>query len=70
MAQWRVAQLQLLGPIPDISSEGMVRYSWFYDHFIDRQPATADEIAQYARGFLMYLLGTTLFANRENTVGL
>lgn len=48
----------------------MVRYNWFYDHFIDRQPATADEVAQYARGFLMYLLGTTLFANRENTMGI
>ncbi|XP_028071389.1 protein MAINTENANCE OF MERISTEMS-like [Camellia sinensis] len=70
MAQWRAAQLQLLGAIPDINRQGMVRYSWFYDHFIDIQPATVDEIAQYARGFLMYLLSTTLFANRENTVGI
>ncbi|KAL7254874.1 hypothetical protein ACSBR1_009095 [Camellia fascicularis] len=70
MAQWRAAQLQLLGAIPDISSQGMVRYSWFYDHFIDNQPATADEIAQYAHGFLMYLLGTTLFANKKNTMGI
>ncbi|KAL7207922.1 hypothetical protein ACSBR1_029802 [Camellia fascicularis] len=35
MAQWRAAQLQLLGAVPDINSQGMVHYSWFYDHFID-----------------------------------
>ncbi|KAL7169690.1 hypothetical protein ACSBR2_034675 [Camellia fascicularis] len=70
MAQWRAAQLQLLRAISDINSQGMVCYSWFYDHFIDTQLATTDEVAQYARGFLMYLLGTTLFANRENTMGI
>ncbi|GMP73882.1 hypothetical protein CsSME_00031481 [Camellia sinensis var. sinensis] len=34
------------------------------------EPGTPDEAAQYARGFLMFLFGTTLFANRGNTVGL
>ncbi|KAI8018339.1 Protein MAIN-LIKE 2, partial [Camellia lanceoleosa] len=31
---------------------------------------TIEEIEQYARGFLMFLLGTTLFSDRRNTVGL
>ncbi|KAI7979642.1 Protein MAINTENANCE OF MERISTEMS, partial [Camellia lanceoleosa] len=70
MTQWKDAQLQLLGAIPDTTSRGMVRYSWFYDHFFGTQPVTVNEVAQYTRGFLTYLFGTTLFANRENTVRL
>ncbi|KAL7163962.1 hypothetical protein ACSBR2_039965 [Camellia fascicularis] len=31
---------------------------------------TQAEIEQYTRGFLIYLLGTTLFVNKWNTVGL
>jgi len=34
------------------------------------EPGTPEEAAQYARGFLMFLFGTTLFADRGNTVGL
>ncbi|GMP99379.1 hypothetical protein CsSME_00046867 [Camellia sinensis var. sinensis] len=34
------------------------------------EPGTPDKAAQYARGFLMFLFGTTLFADRGNTVGL
>ena len=33
-------------------------------------PETLEEIEQYAQGFLMFLLGTTLFSDRGNTVGL
>lgn len=33
-------------------------------------PETPEEVAQYTRGFLMFLFGTTLFADRGNTVGL
>ncbi|GMP48375.1 hypothetical protein CsSME_00015748 [Camellia sinensis var. sinensis] len=33
-------------------------------------PETIEEIEQYARGFLMFLLGTTLFSDRGNIVGL
>lgn len=70
MTQWRDAQLQLLEAIPNTTSHGMVRYSWFLEHCSGTQPATANEVAQYTRGFLIYLLDTTLFANRENIVGL
>ncbi|KAL7229444.1 hypothetical protein ACSBR2_008036 [Camellia fascicularis] len=70
MTQWRAAQLQLLGAIPDTTSHGVVRYNWFLEHFFSTQPTYAEKIAQYTRGFLMYLFGATLFANRENTVGL
>ncbi|KAL7250487.1 hypothetical protein ACSBR1_012490 [Camellia fascicularis] len=48
----------------------MVRYSWFFDHFFDFQLVIPDEVTQYTRSFLIYLFDTTLFANRENTVGL
>ncbi|KAI7999776.1 Protein MAINTENANCE OF MERISTEMS, partial [Camellia lanceoleosa] len=34
------------------------------------EPETPEEAVQYACGFLMFLFGTTLFANRGNTVGL
>lgn len=33
-------------------------------------PETVEKIEHYARGFLMFLFDTTLFANRANTVGL
>ncbi|KAF5933096.1 hypothetical protein HYC85_029267 [Camellia sinensis] len=33
-------------------------------------PETPEETEQYARGFLMFLFGTSLFADRGNTVGL
>ncbi|KAL7254080.1 hypothetical protein ACSBR1_008473 [Camellia fascicularis] len=48
----------------------MVRYNWFYDHLHKSQSETDEQMEQYTRGFLIYLLGTTLFANRWNTMGL
>ncbi|XP_028088183.1 uncharacterized protein LOC114288796 [Camellia sinensis] len=33
-------------------------------------PESPEETEQYARGFRMFLFGTTLFADRGNTVGL
>ncbi|KAL7264118.1 hypothetical protein ACSBR1_002131 [Camellia fascicularis] len=42
MTQWRAAQRQLLGVIPDTTSHGMMRYSWFLERFTDHQPATSD----------------------------
>ncbi|KAL7212826.1 hypothetical protein ACSBR2_015504 [Camellia fascicularis] len=70
MTQWSAAQCQLLGLIPDTTSHRMVRYSWFLECFTNLQPATPDKVAQYTRGFLMYLIDITLFANREDIVGL
>ncbi|KAI8027155.1 Protein MAINTENANCE OF MERISTEMS, partial [Camellia lanceoleosa] len=34
------------------------------------EPGTPKEASQYGRGFLMFLFGTTLFADKGNTVGL
>ena len=48
----------------------MVRYSWFEEQFRGVEPKTVKQTEQYARGFLMFLLGTTLFLNRWNTIGL
>ncbi|KAF5932472.1 hypothetical protein HYC85_028643 [Camellia sinensis] len=76
MDEWDAAQLYLLGTQPPLARAGFVRYSWFESHF-RTQPALAEEaqmsleeVDQYARGFLMFLFGTTLFADRANTVPL
>ncbi|KAL7191242.1 hypothetical protein ACSBR2_023336 [Camellia fascicularis] len=47
----------------------LMRYEHLIGHFQHSQPAT-DEVTCYARGFILYVLGTTLFANRENTISL
>ncbi|KAL7207918.1 hypothetical protein ACSBR1_029798 [Camellia fascicularis] len=64
MGQWEAAWIHLLGAHPPLDKPTMVRYSWFYDHFHRSQPETQEEMEQYTRGFLIYLLSTTLFANR------
>ncbi|KAL7171850.1 hypothetical protein ACSBR2_036499 [Camellia fascicularis] len=70
MDEWKVAWIHLFGACPSLSRPAMVRYSWFADHFHRSEPETPEEVEQYARGFLMFLLSTTLFANMWNTVGL
>lgn len=47
-----------------------MQYSWFEEQFRETEPETIKEIEQYARGFLMFIFGTTLFSNMWNTVGL
>ncbi|GMP96823.1 hypothetical protein CsSME_00045303 [Camellia sinensis var. sinensis] len=76
MDEWDAAQLYLLGTQASLARAGFVRYSWFESHF-RIQPAlaeeaqmTREEVDQYTRGFIMFLLGTTLFADRANTVPL
>ncbi|KAI7994534.1 Protein MAINTENANCE OF MERISTEMS, partial [Camellia lanceoleosa] len=76
MDEWDTAQLYLLGTQPPLARAGFVRYSWFESHF-RIQPAlaeeaqmTPEEVDQYARGFIMFLFGTTLFADPANTVPL
>ncbi|KAL7170266.1 hypothetical protein ACSBR2_035187 [Camellia fascicularis] len=76
MDEWEAAQIYLLGELPPLARPGFVRYSWFEDHFWI-QPSLAqeasmaqEEVEQYACKFLMFLLGTTLFADRANTVPL
>ncbi|KAL7178883.1 hypothetical protein ACSBR1_042279 [Camellia fascicularis] len=59
MGEWDAAQIFLLGTRPPLSRPGM-----------GETPTTREEVEHYARGFLMFLLGTTLFADQANTVGL
>ncbi|KAF5933444.1 hypothetical protein HYC85_029615 [Camellia sinensis] len=73
MGQREATWIYLLGARPPVDrASGRVRYTWFSSHFwrVEMEPGTPDEAAQYARGFLMFLFGTTLFADRGNTVGL
>ncbi|KAF5931800.1 hypothetical protein HYC85_027971 [Camellia sinensis] len=76
MDEWTAAQVHLLGEAPPLARPGFVRYSWFEVQF--RVQPVLEEEAQmspedeerYARGFLMFLFGTTIFADRANTVPL
>ncbi|GMP69111.1 hypothetical protein CsSME_00028500 [Camellia sinensis var. sinensis] len=73
MGEWEAAWIHLLGARPPVDrASGRVRYTWFSSHFRreEMEPGTPEETEQYARGFLMFLFGTTLFADRGNTVGL
>ncbi|GMP35337.1 hypothetical protein CsSME_00007811 [Camellia sinensis var. sinensis] len=73
MGEWETAWMYLLGARPPVDRvSGRVRYTWFSSHFrrAEMVPETPEETEQYARGFLMFLFGTTLFADRGNTVGL
>ncbi|GMP80647.1 hypothetical protein CsSME_00035667 [Camellia sinensis var. sinensis] len=71
IGEWEAAWIYLLRARPPVDkSSGRVRYTWFSTHFRRTKPETPEEIAQYTRGFLMFLLGTTLFSDRGNTVGL
>ncbi|KAL7193469.1 hypothetical protein ACSBR2_025140 [Camellia fascicularis] len=73
MGEWEAAWIYLLGACPPVDrASGRVRYTWFSSHFRREgmEPETPEEAEQYTRGFLMFLFGTTLFADRGNTVGL
>ncbi|KAL7263401.1 hypothetical protein ACSBR1_001545 [Camellia fascicularis] len=70
MGEWEAAWTYLLGASPPLYRPAMARYSWFFEHFHGSQPEIQEETERYARGFLMFLLGTTLFANMWNTMGL
>ncbi|XP_028074674.1 protein MAIN-LIKE 2-like isoform X2 [Camellia sinensis] len=71
MGEWEAAWTYLLGAYPPIyRSSGSVRYTWFTEQYRGTVPETVEATEQYARGFLIFLLGTTLFSNRGNTVGL
>ncbi|XP_028105625.1 uncharacterized protein LOC114304687 [Camellia sinensis] len=73
MGEWEAAWMYLLGARPPVDRvSGRVRYTWFSSHFrrAEMVPETPEETEQYARGFLIFLFGTTLFADRGNTIGL
>ncbi|XP_028095887.1 protein MAINTENANCE OF MERISTEMS-like [Camellia sinensis] len=71
MGEWEAAWIYLLGARPPIDrSSGRVRYTWFSERLRGTLPETIEAIQQYAQGFLMFLLGTTLFSDRENILGL
>ncbi|XP_028125405.1 protein MAIN-LIKE 2-like [Camellia sinensis] len=70
MGEWDAAQIFMLGTRPPLSRPGFVRYSWFEDQFRGQTPMTREEVEHYTQGFLMFMLGTTLFADQANTVGL
>ncbi|GMP24643.1 hypothetical protein CsSME_00001837 [Camellia sinensis var. sinensis] len=76
MDEWTAAQIYLLSELPPLARPGYVRYSWFEVQFrvqptlVDAAPMTPEAVERYARGFLMFLFGTTIFADRANTVSL
>ncbi|XP_028126069.1 protein MAIN-LIKE 2-like [Camellia sinensis] len=71
MGEWEATWIYLLGARSLIDrSSGRVRYTWFSERYMRTTPMTIEAIQQYAPGFLMFLIGTTLFSDRGNTVGL
>ncbi|KAI8001417.1 Protein MAIN-LIKE 2, partial [Camellia lanceoleosa] len=71
IGEWEAAWIHLLGARPPVDrASGRVRYIWFSFHFRREgiEPGTPEEAEQYARGFLMFLFGTTLFADRGNMI--
>ena len=76
MDEWTAAQVHLLGEAPPLARPGFVRYSWFETQFRvqpvlgEEAQMTEEDVERYARGFLMFLFGTTIFADRANTVPL
>ncbi|GMP36538.1 hypothetical protein CsSME_00008635 [Camellia sinensis var. sinensis] len=71
IGEWETAWIYLLRARPPIDrSSGRLRYTWFSEQYRGTSPQTIETVQQYARGFLMFLLGTTLFSDKGNTVGL
>lgn len=48
MGEWKAVWLHMLGARPPLFRSGMVRYSWFAEHFQGREPETPKEIEHYA----------------------
>ncbi|XP_028063806.1 protein MAIN-LIKE 2-like [Camellia sinensis] len=69
MGEWVAAWDTLLGARQPTLRAGMLTYTWFEAHYRGEDPDTDEEVEQYARGFLLFLFGTTLFSNGWNTVG-
>ncbi|KAL7224375.1 hypothetical protein ACSBR1_025770 [Camellia fascicularis] len=44
MDKWEAAWIFLLGARPPLFRSGMVRYTWFADHFRGTEPETLEEI--------------------------
>ncbi|EEF45651.1 conserved hypothetical protein [Ricinus communis] len=66
---------QLLGCLPFIKDEKNLKYGDSKTHWqlhceTALSPFSDQEVDQYARSFLMYLVGTTLFADAELTIHL
>ena len=76
MDEWTAAQKHLLGEVPPLARPGFVRYSWFevqsrvQPALTEEAPMTQEAVERYARGVLMFLFVTTIFADRANTVPL
>ncbi|KAF5933525.1 hypothetical protein HYC85_029696 [Camellia sinensis] len=56
MEEWEAAWIELLGVRPPLFRTTMVRYSWFEEQFWGIESETVEEVEQYARGFLMFIL--------------
>ncbi|KAL7213066.1 hypothetical protein ACSBR2_015718 [Camellia fascicularis] len=60
MGEWVRTWIYLLGARPLLYRLAMVRYNWFPEHFHESELETPEEVEQYVKGFLMFLLGATL----------
>lgn len=63
----------LLGKFPNSDAKeikgGMVKLSWLKDNFSDcPKDASAEEVEQRTRAFLLYLVGSTIFATTSGNL--
>ncbi|KAI8547553.1 hypothetical protein RHMOL_Rhmol07G0205100 [Rhododendron molle] len=58
----------LLGKTPTVSESGHITYSWLREQFDHAGILTEVSLSQLVQAFLFYLLGQTLFCNKENSV--
>ncbi|KAI8559806.1 hypothetical protein RHMOL_Rhmol04G0203200 [Rhododendron molle] len=57
-----------LGKVPPLHSHGHVNVSWLSKTFLKADILTQVSVEQLTRAFLLYLLGQTLFANKDSSV--
>ncbi|KAI8568199.1 hypothetical protein RHMOL_Rhmol02G0179100 [Rhododendron molle] len=65
----RVGALEwFLGKVPPLHSRGHVDVAWLSKTFMKAEILTHVSVEQLTRAFLLYLLGQTLFANKDGSV--
>ena len=62
--------MHYLGRVPRMNERGIMRYGHLYQDYQDFVCDTEQSFGQLARAFLLYLLGVSLFATKDNRISL
>ncbi|KAI8559812.1 hypothetical protein RHMOL_Rhmol04G0203800 [Rhododendron molle] len=58
----------LLGKVLEVSGKGHITYSWLLEQYDHVRIESKVSMQQLVRAFLLYLLGQTLFCNKDNSM--